>query len=65
MRKLTLVVLVILAAKVISFSLVACRPTFDLPVGRMALPTDSSLKNWCVVTGTDRSTVKYSNEVLL
>jgi hypothetical protein len=62
MKKLSLVVSIVFAASIIPFAPSAHRQKFEMPVGKIALPIDNSVDNWCVVTESSRT---FSKEVLL
>jgi len=61
MKKLALVVSVIFTTQIISYAPVDGRPRYNLPVGKMALPTDRSVNNWCV-TNADHGSAKFSKQ---
>jgi len=62
MKKLSLVVSIVFAANIISSAPASPKQKFEMPVGKIALPIDNSVNNWCVVT---ESSDTLSKEVLL
>jgi hypothetical protein len=65
MKKLALVFLAVIAAKIISHISVVSRPTIDLPFGKVELPIDGSINTWCAVKKTDCNTINYSKKIVI
>jgi len=62
MKKLSLIVSIVFAAYIISSAPATPRQKFEMPVGKIALPIDNSVDNWCVVTESNHT---FSKEVVL
>jgi len=64
MKKLALIFLAVIAAKIISHIAVVSRQTIDPPFGKVELPIDGSINTWCVAKTTDCNTI-YSKKTVI